>query len=1003
MPSFASAITQLEAAVESCKTWNTKEVIVEVATSLMKDEGVTINLVETLGYKKDIRVACGVDYPKYWLTKEFCENTPKFRSETLSPFFARACQKAGFNCMVKGWEKDKSKVVFICKRGRFHKKPDRSSDAPAAISRVAHRVQTTQRPSQESGDERCPFRFNVYWDERKQRWYLPQQQAGCATHCGHLQKRPEHVAMLTKSLEEEDQDLAADCLKEHFRERSVGALMFRRTGITLEKHQLKHMKRLGKVKAYQAAALLSGTGTAGDLKTPADKLLHNLETNKEVSYVALYGEFDSGLLTIRQRRVVRGGRVTVEEMEEDGLRDAADSAADLVHRIRGNLEITGTGGLILLGVAWTDDVSSQRFQMFPEFFASDVTEGTNSEARPLILMCGKDSDNRTFTNTWAFMPSKALWAFKWFFGCAVPALHPAATLREVSVANTDQDDKLYDAFEDFCGEGRVFAGATHRLCAFHKLDRNLTNLSKFRVLSAALKDTTDKLEFQAIVSWFWTFTQYVETQEEVDCSLKLLSAYLLEDDSRHRGSLGATLKQELLEFVSSKFLPYQSKLFAHHFHLCLGMGIITSTVSEIENSSLKENAIAPCKHHTIDDSQERLEHIKTYRDRSKIKRNFAALDATPILESDKQRTVVGVTRYASDCMFEQYDKHDRYAVFRSALHRFWVRDKRMGPPSTSCRFPDKEGTLEKNRKKTRSAWIIPRFHRTRVVELIEQDELLLMICSCGHFQRTGLPCRHMYRVLIRLPVQTDAMVRWWKQYTLLYNLGQTPEIVEPLLALRKRSITMSGPPINMADVQALSVGSGEGGTVEWFREALSGVTLKGHNYWSTPHGEQLLRRTLGHGGPGYGYTEGMTLPPFGLVQDIAPSERMSQESVEDFPVDDDFPVDYDNDSDGSDDELIRQAMKTSNPYKEFHSLYSDITKCVSTLEDWKFLRSQLHQLHKDCLARAQARVPLSQQSQQSQQGTQNLQHISFPSNMSSRKRGNAREKRAHEPKGRKTR
>ena len=117
--------------------------------------------------------------------------------------------------------------------------------------------------------------------------------------------------------------------------------------------------------------------------------------------------------------------------------------------------------------------------MFPELTGSDTTEGTNREKRPLITHCGKDSNNQTFTHTHALLPSKSRWVFDWFFGCAVPALHPKAITRNI-VNCTDQDDKEHGAFCALIGEGNPYPVSSHRLCGWHKLNRNFKEHSSFK-------------------------------------------------------------------------------------------------------------------------------------------------------------------------------------------------------------------------------------------------------------------------------------------------------------------------------------------------------------------------------------------------------------------------------------------------------------------------------------------------------------------------------------------
>ena len=62
----------------------------------------------------------------------------------------------------------------------------------------ARRKTTTRKAI--SLEECCPFRFNLYWDESKSRWYLPSQQRGCSEHKGHVKLAPAQVSVQSKAV-----------------------------------------------------------------------------------------------------------------------------------------------------------------------------------------------------------------------------------------------------------------------------------------------------------------------------------------------------------------------------------------------------------------------------------------------------------------------------------------------------------------------------------------------------------------------------------------------------------------------------------------------------------------------------------------------------------------------------------------------------------------------------------------------------------------------------------
>ena len=214
--------------------------------------------------------------------------------------------------------------------------------------------------------------------------------------------------------------------------------------------------------------------------TPADRLLSNLFASQTTSCIVLFGKCNTPLLTGTGappiqliRKTKTGGVVTEDNVTDDNVFIGVDTpevsaeakletALDHAERIRKSLSITGSG-LILLAVAWTNDEARRLFEMYPEFHTADVTEKTNAENRPLMMLCGKTAENEAFTSTWVFMPSKCRWVFDWIFGSALPTLHSISTLERNNLIFTDEDDREVGAF-DACsiGVNSIYPNSKHR-------------------------------------------------------------------------------------------------------------------------------------------------------------------------------------------------------------------------------------------------------------------------------------------------------------------------------------------------------------------------------------------------------------------------------------------------------------------------------------------------------------------------------------------------------------
>lgn len=463
----------------------------------------------------------------HWLPSFYNQNDPEFRSNQIHPIFVRACRDAG--CKVKAsYHPDRFAIVFSCMRDshydeekeRYHNdKRDRHVKHPEALPVLKKRK--TQRPIKgvDNNDTTCTFKFTVYWDNRRNRWFLPHQQSGSIEHCGHMHVDPDLIRLRTNgALDPNEKKIAKDSLESEIASTATGNLVETRTGETLTWQQLHYLKNKDKNRLVM--------NSKSSVVTASDRLIAQLENDPSQSYTALYAEFDSGLLTIKTKKKNQNSAVEIEKFAED-LDDTTDSPESFAKTCRGNLRDTRSGQ-ILLAVAWTNDKARRKFDMFPEFIGGDDTEDTNSEERPLYTILGKDSNNESFANTWCFMPSKALWAFNWIFRHAVPILHPGTAPMRVQLVLSDADNQETRAIEGVCGGGKesrgvikIFPNAMHRWCGWHRINRNFTNDSKYKSILAAAKNSNifTRAEIDVFVRWLWYCVKHYEDEDEVQFSL----------------------------------------------------------------------------------------------------------------------------------------------------------------------------------------------------------------------------------------------------------------------------------------------------------------------------------------------------------------------------------------------------------------------------------------------------------------------------------------------------
>ena len=138
--------------------------------------------------------------------------------------------------------------------------------------------------------------------------------------------------------------------------------------------------------------------------------------------------------------------------------------------------------------------------------------------------------------------------------------------------------------------------------------------------------------------------------------------------------------------------------------------------------------------------------------RNNLKQTQALKDATSKPLWSKTLTGPVVTAYAEGILQLQY----------SLAKKSWLNCVQTEPNT----WLGKGGILK-------APWgtPVPKFVRTRTVSRVGT----YLICSCGFFERFGLPCRHLFAVIQRGPRPSDCATRWRRDY-LAYGLTGKAEL-----------------------------------------------------------------------------------------------------------------------------------------------------------------------------------------------------------------------------------
>ena len=905
--SYSSALSEFFKLHSEAEHWQADEINITVATSLHDDTPQTINIAPTIGKNKNVpRASKRNDKNCYWLQKSFNLNNASFRQKYIHPMFVHACHASGFNihgeyepndkciqfgCLMRKWHDEVYQKEYRDSQPRNVKNPN---EPPIPRTRRKFRPVKSnitdsfvEEDSEEEGGinkKICTFRFRVYWDDGKKRWFIPLKQRGCVHHCNHLQETPEFLRIQTRHVPSDEIQISNDALDSHISATATASLFKKRTGIFLDYKQLQYLKKRNKNDlVMEAGGSLEGGITA------VDRLIASLQNDHTISFIVLYGDFNTTLLTIKTKSQHLNNSAVIGDFLDE-LGDDTDSPELFAKNCKSRSSLVHSkSGKIVLAVGWTNVEARRKFDMFPEFMGGDDTEGTNSEERPLYTLCGKDNMNTSYGHTWVFMPSKSTWVYSWIFRNALPVLHPGTALSRVQLFIMDACPQETRAAESVCGRGivgmktppsqrKTLPNAHLRLCAWHKINRNFTNDPKYKSkISAARKsDVKTSVEIDVIIRWLWYFIKYYENEEEVNLAMRLLHYYLNEDEQTNKyGEIPGDLRMDIKEFIT-KGIQFNTRLFESSYTGLMTMSNCTSSVNESQHRVYHHHSQGPKSGHDLAESFERINHITSTNQTSKSRIVASNMRSDFGKAKDREEKDFRLTDYCNDQLLNEFNQNIKYCVHPVSETVFYVKrmyfehpstpDEELNLPHTICKIlldqmneELQQNMSSKAKKELRESWeakfshgkkgleqykellarimrhVIPRFERTRTVKIVpglNADEKII-ICDCNMMIKWGLACRHIYRILKRHPTVKDAKVRWLVGYG--YYYGRNDKLSKQLMMMRDEC-KVEGVPLSSTELTGITERFRQvenAFPLEYFERSLgNNLRLVGNdNYW----------------------------------------------------------------------------------------------------------------------------------------------------------------------------
>ena len=221
-----------------------------------------------------------------------------------------------------------------------------------------------------------------------------------------------------------------------------------------------------------------------------------------------------------------GAEATEELAMDPELGKCAKSALDCQSELR--IEQTTK---VLLGAAWTDEDGFRQFLRFPEVLFCDTTHKTNNEARPLLLVCGRDQNGNAFIVVRIFMPNETAAFFCWVFLKCLPTLLGKENLSRAKLLITDGDSAEFEAVEESIFAH--FSQAIRGRCCHHVVQKTFEK----SVNEGSMPHPTLAGSFlREVKTWIhsWSDGSSCFTKEQCELSKDLLIHTIQNDNNTRR-------------------------------------------------------------------------------------------------------------------------------------------------------------------------------------------------------------------------------------------------------------------------------------------------------------------------------------------------------------------------------------------------------------------------------------------------------------------------------------
>ena len=387
-----------------------------------------------------------------------------------------------------------------------------------------------------------------------------------------------------------------------------------------------------------------------------------------------------------------------------------------------------------VGGAWCTVKQKRLLLLDPSVIKVDATSHTNNEKRDLLTFSARVPSGQYFICLQVFMPNNRPATFRWIFQCVMPDIFGKHLLQKVKYIMTDGDSHEIDELVRAIPENMPWVRRGR--CTWHIIrkgyDRRCPGPSAFGS-SQLVKDNYRRMQ-RFILTWAytWMYAGYCEHKDEFIVSACTFQAFLDSTEVLeyfcHKQDQLDRVKEFFRCYVfhlADEFAFYPRKFIRHYdeatnsSHEGTNLGLKNHAAAVLPSMSMAKSAQtqmlqADVKASSIEDTM------------STLARSHPTWTATP--------TCAHILPIAESLLHQEEMLSKKYLV-RTSGDSWKVVFNYTDFPNESSRAIDGDNPAKWKK-------LVPKFRHVRSVTKEES----YFKCSCGHFQRFGIPCRHLFAV-----------------------------------------------------------------------------------------------------------------------------------------------------------------------------------------------------------------------------------------------------------------